>query len=322
MTENIIQSPLFDEIRTYITQTNEKDQIFLYVPYIQTKILSKLVENLDNKITIITTWEPNDLLTGSSELELFPFCKQNKMTLYINNKIHLKVYSVGNESAIIASGNISHSGLMPGGNFECGAFIEKLSSSNRLYFEKMRNSANLVDDKFYQSLLEWYEKQSKETPKQIKLEDIITISVRENFLISALPMTKDVDDLVNGYEKITSGSEPSDDSEISACIYHDLVNYGIDPGLTKEEFLKKLKIQFFAHPFIQKIDEFIVNNEAFFGRIKEWVQTNCTDVPVPRAWELTGNVQTLYDWFEKLGNGEYVIDVPRSHSQRITKVKP
>jgi len=82
-----------------------------------------------------------------------------------------------------------------------------------------------------------------------------------------------------------------------------------------------LKKKFFEHPFIQKIDEFIVNNEGFFGRIKEWVQTNCTDVPVPRRWELTGNVQTLYDWFEKLGDGEYEIDVPHSHSQKITKVK-
>ena len=87
----------------------------------------------------------------------------------------------------------------------------------------------------------------------------------------------------------------------------------------EDQFLKKLKIQFFAHPFIQKIDEFI-NPEAYFGSIKEWVQNNCTDVPVPSRRELTGNVQVLYDWFEKLGDGKYVIDVPGSHSQRITKV--
>jgi len=316
---NLIQSPLFEEIKNYLTQSNKDEQIFLYVPYIQTKILSKLVENLDHKITIITTWEPNDLLTGSSELKLYPFCKENKITLYVNNKIHLKVYSVGLESAIITSGNISHSGLMPGGNFECGVIIDKLSSADRLYFEKIRTSANLVDDEFYAPLLEWYEKQSKEIPKHIKLEEIVLISIRENFLISALPMTKDVNDLVKGYEKINSGLEPSDDSEITACIYHDLANYGIDTGLTKGEFLKKLKIQFFLHPFIQKIDEFIAP-EAYFGNIKEWVQSNCIDVPVPSRRELTGNVQVLYDWFEKLGDGKYIVDVPGEHSQRIRKV--
>jgi len=316
----MLHSPLFEKIREYLIKAKEDDHIFLYVPYIKTKILEKLVEKLDSKIIIVTTWSPNNLLIGSSELELYSFCKENKITLYIHNKIHLKVYSVNLESAIIASGNISHNGLMSDGNYEVGAFLEILSSEDRLYFEKIRNEATLVNDEIYQQLQEWYDKQSKKISKEIKLEDIISIPKKENFLISALPMTRDVDDLVEGYEKITLGLEPSKDSEMSACIYHDLANYNIESELSKEKFLKKLKIQFFAHPFIQKIDEFI-NPEAYFGKIKEWVQNNCTDVPVPSRRELTGNVQVLYDWFEKLGDGKYVIDVPGSHSQRITKVK-
>ena len=35
---------------------------------------------------------------------------------------------------------------------------------------------------------------------------------------------------------------------------------------------------------------------------------------------MTENVQALYDWFEKLGDGKYIIDVPREHSQRIRKI--
>ena len=50
-------------------------------------------------------------------------------------------------------------------------------------------------------------------------------------------MTKDVNDLLSGYEKINSGLEPSDDSETTACIYHDLANYEIESGLSKEEFI-------------------------------------------------------------------------------------
>jgi len=315
---NMIKSPLFKKIREHLIQAKKDDQIFLYVPYIKTKILSKLIEDIQNKITIITTWHPNDLLAGSSELELYTFCKENNITLYINNKIHLKVYSINLESGIIASGNISHNGLMPHGNYEVGAFLEKFSSEDRLFFEKIRKEATLVDDEIHQQLQEWYEKQTKEIPKEIKLEDIISIPKKDNFLISALPMTRDVNDFVEGYEKITLGLEPSEDAETSACIFHDLANYNIEPGLSKEEFLKKLKIQFFAHPFIQKIDEFI-NPEAYFGSIKEWVQSNCTDVPVPSRRELTGNVQVLYDWFEKLGDGKYVKDRP-NYSERLTKI--
>ena len=132
-------------------------------------------------------------------------------------------------------------------------------------------------------------------------------------------MTRNVDDLIKGYENINSELKPSDNDETTDCIYHDLSTYDIEPGLSQEEFLKKLKFQFFAHPFVKKIDEFI-NPEAYFGRVKEWVQKNCTTVPLPRRWELTENVQTLYDWFVKLGDGKYVVDAP-NHSQRIRKIR-
>jgi len=70
---------------------------------------------------------------------------------------------------------------------------------------------------------------------------------------------------------------------------------------------------------LKKIDQFL-NPSAQFGQIKEWVQNNCHDVPIPSRRELTGNVQVLFEWFEKLGDGKYVVDVPGEHSQRLTKI--
>jgi len=320
MTDKLLQPPLLEKIRNYLLQADESQQIFLYVPYIKTNVLSKLVKDLENKITIITTWHMNDLLSplGSSELELYPFCKENDIALYINNKIHLKVYSVALESVIVATGNISNRGL-EGGHEECAVLVNELSNTDRLFFEKIRNEATYVDDDIYQKHLERYEELVNEVPKQIEYEDLIIVPKKDHFLKSALPMTRNIDDLIKGYENINSELKPSDNDETTDCIYHDLTTYDIEPGLSQEEFLKKLKIQFFIHPFIKKIDEFI-NPEAYFGRVKEWVQKNCTTVPLPRRWELTENVQILYDWFVKLGDGKYVVDAP-NHSQRIRKIR-
>lgn len=312
------KTPLFNEIKQYF-QNNPNSKIFIIVPFIKTKILEKLLEHLQSKIIIITTWHPNDLLAGSSELELYQFCKENNITLYINNKIHLKVYSVNFNTAIISSGNISQKGLMPNGNYEVGVLVEKLSNEDRLYFEKIRNEAILVDDEIYCQYKEWYDKQPKETPKEIKLEEIISMPQKDYFLRSALPMTREIDELIDGYVKINSGLEPSNDSIKSACIYHDLANYQLEIGFTKEEFVKKLKMQFFSHPFIKKIDEFIAP-EAYWGSIRIWVRDHCTDVPLPRPWELTDNVQILYNWFIELGDGKYVKDVPGARSERIRKI--
>lgn len=320
MTQNLIHNPLFEDIKDYLNSSEDYDTVYLIVPYIKTTILKKLIDEITCKIVIITNWETQNLLAGSSELELYPFCKKQNITLYINKKIHLKVYSIGLESAILATGNISQRGLLPEGNYECGVFVEKLSNNDVLTFEKIRNEAILMSDKIYEKLLEWYKKQPKEQTKQNEFDKIMTLPVKDHFLISALPMTRDVFELVEEYEKMNLGLELSCDQETRSCIFHDLANYNIELGLSKEDFLKILKINFFLHPFIQKIDEFI-SPEAYFGSIKEWIQNNCTDVPIPSRRELTGNVQVLYDWFEKLGDRKYVVDVPGAHSQRIRKTK-
>lgn len=316
----LLHNPLFEKIREYLRQHDSENQIiFLFVPYIKTAVLEKLLDGIQSKAVVVTTWKPRDIQLGSSDLSLYPFCKERKIALYINEKIHLKVYSVGLESAVLATGNISNRGMMSGGSYEAGTIIENLTNEDRWYFENIRREARLVDDTMYMELKEWSEKNQIELPEQIQLDDIISKPRQDDFLISALPMTKNVDKLVSGYRRISMGEEPSENQETVACIFHDLANYGIKPGMSESEFIQVLSSRFFAHPFIKKIDEFIAP-EAYFGSTKVWIQNNCTDVPIPSRRDLTENVQVLLEWFEKLGNGRYVIDRPR-HSQRIRKIK-
>ncbi len=316
---DLYHSPLFENIRDYLSKCGSDETIFLFVPYIKTKILDKLLDGIQNRIVVVTTWNPKDIQFGSSELALYPYCKERNIALYVSENMHLKVYSIGLESAILATGNISHRGLLPDGNYEAATVLEHLTNDDRLFFEKIRREARLVDDAMYDELKKWSEDNQIDLPKQVALEDIISSPKKDDFLISALPMTRSVDDLVLGYKRMSAGQVPSDDSEITACIFHDLANYGIAVGLSESEFIQELSVKFFAHPFIKKIDKFI-SPEAYFGRIKEWVQNNCTDVPVPSRRELTGNVQVLLEWFEKLGNGRYQIDIPGTRSQRIRRL--
>lgn len=314
----LYHSPLFEHIRKYLQESHENETIFLFVPYVRTKVLGKLLDGVKNRTVLVTTWKPRDIQFGSSELSLYSFCRERGIALYVSRNIHLKVYSVGLSSAILATGNVSQSGLLPRGNYEAGTMIKPLTNEDRLFFEKIRREARLVDDKMYEELKEWSEKNKADLPEEASLEDIISKPKRDYFLISALPMTKNVEDLVSGYRRICSGKPPSDDPETAACVFHDLANYGIEPGMSESKFRQELSSRFFAHPFIQKINEFIAP-EAYFGSIKEWIQNNCTDVPVPSRRKLTGNVQVLLEWFVRLGNKKYVVDVPGSHSQRIRK---
>tara|TARA_Y100001936_G_scaffold131598_1_gene128658 strand:+ start:4552 stop:5541 length:990 start_codon:yes stop_codon:yes gene_type:complete len=318
MNTNLIKSPLFEKIRNYLLNAEKEKTIFLYVPFIKSKIFEKLIDGISNKIIVITDWSPKNLIDASSELELYPICKEKRITLYHNERIHLKVFSIGLESMILSTGNISNRGLMPNGSIELANQIESINVDDRLYLEIIRKESRIIDDSVYQTLLDW----QKNNPPKFHIEKQFPIFEKplteDDFLIAALPMTRNINTLQSSYEKLSSNLSPNDDDEITNCVYHDLANYEIPLGLSNDEFLNLLKKQFFAHPFIKKIDQFL-EPDAHFGRIKEWIQKNCHDVPIPSRRELTGNVQVLFEWFVVLGDGKYVKDVPGTHSERLTK---
>jgi hypothetical protein len=58
-----------------------------------------------------------------------------------------------------------------------------------------------------------------------------------------------------------------------------------------------------------------------FGGVKQWIQENCTDVPVPSRRELSGNIQVLYKWIVGLSDGKYEVNIPGEHSEVISKIK-
>ena len=319
MEHDLIQPPLLDEIKKYLNQIKNNEKIHLFVPYIKTKSLEKLIDGINNEIIIVTNWKENNFLTGSAELSLYPFCNEKGIKLYNNEKIHLKVYSINLDSMILATGNISQRGLMPNGNLELGTLIEKISHKDRQFFEQIIQDSQIIDEELYRSR----EKYLEENPPFKELIEPITVEKdpKDEFLISALPMTRNIAILKNSYDKLNRNMPASNDQEINGCVDADLENYGIPLQLSPDEFEKLLKKKFFEHPFIQRIAQFLTPCGQF-GEIKQWIQDNCADVPIPSRRELTGNVQVLLEWFVKLGDGTYEMDVPGAHSQRLCKIIP
>ena len=111
-------------IRKYFRGSRPDETIFLFVPYVKTGVLESLLEGIPNRMVIVTTWEPEDIQDGSSELSLYPFCQRRDITLYVSQGLHLKAYSVGLSSAILATGNVSRRGLLPGGNYEAATKLD------------------------------------------------------------------------------------------------------------------------------------------------------------------------------------------------------
>jgi hypothetical protein len=289
--------------------------IKIYVPYVKLVTLRPLIEERDNIIAVFVRWEPRDLLHGSSDLEIYPYLKSKGIALYRNPRLHLKAYIDDYKRCFLTSANISSRALnLPpysGYNYEIGTIVEDLAISERYYFHVIEKESMLINDVVYNQIKDQLPIKMVSFPNEDDFQ-INTSSFDKEFLLSSLPMSFSVDILCSFY----ATNKYEDDIELN-CALHDLAIYQIPFNLTGTEFIQKLTESFFAQSFIKKFLEYVDSSgEIYFGAAKLWIHSNCADVPLPRRWEITENIQILYRWIVQLGNGRYAVDRPH-YSERL-----
>lgn len=289
--------------------------IYIYTAYIRLETLTTLIESSDNVKAVFVRWEPKDLITGASELEIYPYLKSKGISLFRNPRIHLKAYLDDFKRCFLTSANISSRALnLPpylNFNFEIGTIVENLDIEDRLYFNIIESDSILITDNIYNQLKVQLPEKKKEFPNEADFYIKIEVPDKD-FLISSLPLTNSVEILYRFYE----AKEFINQTELN-CFLHDLALYKIPLGLSPSEFRQKLSESFFSQKFIKGfLENMEKNGEIYFGTAKEWIHKNCADVPLPRRWEITENIQILYRWIVELGNGDYEVDRP-NYSERL-----
>ncbi|MDB4902211.1 MAG: hypothetical protein JWQ63_1492 [Mucilaginibacter sp.] len=307
---------LFNELSVFI---NGADNLSIYVPYIKLQPLKALIDNHSSVKTVVVRWEPRDLITGASDLEIYSYLKEKGITLYRNPRVHLKAFVHDGERAFFGSANISQRALnnppLLNYNYELATVVENLGLDERLYFNLIEAESVLITDLIYEQIKSQLPEKIASFPKESDF-DIAIQYPDKNYSISSLPMTYNVETLYRIYET----HEGLHEVELS-CSLHDLALYNLPLGLPLDEFKKQLKVSFFNHPFIREFLRNVDNEgEIYFGGAKDWIHRNCSDVPTPRKWEITENIQILYRWITALGEGIYQMDRP-SHSERLFLIK-
>jgi hypothetical protein len=303
------------KLREYISNSKE---LFIFSPYIKFETLKALIDNQENVKAVFVRWETKDLILGSSDLEIYPYLKDKGITLYRNSRLHLKAYLDEYKNCFLTSANISSRALnlpsFSSYNYEIGTTVGNLGFEERLYFKIIESDSIVITENIYKQIKEQILEKKIEFPDELDF-DLMLEAPDKYFLVSSLPMTYSVEALCRIYEN----KDYINDIELN-CVLHDLALYKIPLGLSPIELRQKLHETFFSHKFIKCfLENLELSGQIYFGTAKEWIHKNCADVPTPRKWEITENIQILYRWIVSLSNGKYQVDRP-NYSERLFKV--
>lgn len=298
------------------------EEISVFSAYVRTEQLNEL--NRENKINrIIVRWEIRDLHQGASDLDLYQYCKNNKIALYRNTRIHLKCLLNNRDEIFLGSANVTGRGIGERENmfnFELNSLSEEADFYDVLYLDKIVSKSEYVTEELFQDIkskvesLEDFKNQEEEYQKV----DIMTKKKESDyFLISELPMYRDVKGLYQAAKNIDELS-PLD----RRCVSHDLATYDLSISKNEEQFYSDLRQVFNSHKFIVGLKKRIKEDRRgkrslHYGGVVRWITENTTTVPTPISWELKKQqiVNILYEWICFL-DSEFVVERP-GHSEII-----
>lgn len=295
------------------------EELVLLCAYVKTNQIIEL--NKANKFqAIVVRWEIEDLVKGASDLSLFDYCNENKIALFRNTRLHMKVLWDYKGNLISGSANFTNKGIGEIGNYnyELNTLVKSIEFEDALYLQHVIRDSEYVDDQLFQKIEKCISDSEIENNKIVELP---TVRKRSDFfLISELPQAESPAIL---YDMRTRKDSLTENEK--HILIHDLILYDVVSIENESDFLTQLEYQFNNHPFIISFKEAIVNSNfdridrrgsMNFGMVRIWFAQNTTTVPTPRPYELSEFIRILYTWI-CFFDEEFTWSIPGGHSQVI-----
>lgn len=311
MADRLFWTPIHSAIEELI-DNNGESVILIISPFIRLEAL-RIFINRPNKCTaVIARWRPSDVLSGVSDIEIYPFLKENGIALYLHDNIHLKLYIFESNKAFNTSGNLTMKGFgyCDNANIETGNMVSISDDDWYKIYELIENSYQ-VDDLVYEK----YKKFVSENKEKYKFEpldfDIKDFKIKQ-FTLHSFPATETPELFLKYYKNRSLISS----NEGYRRYIHDIAIFHVPYDLSYENAIKHLKTELNKNPFMNHFMQYLKAEKSLrFGAVNEWIHNKCEDVPLPYRWELKENTSILYDWLSFF-NDEISWDRP-NHSQVI-----
>jgi hypothetical protein len=146
-------SELFNLLNSEIQKA--KNEVFIAAPYVKTGIVEKIdfPEELAVKVTFVCRWKLDDVLTGATDIGVYPLLRDQGIRVLLHPNFHAKYYRSDNR-ILMGSANLTSNGLMDDETTSLEALTFLLENSATVNFESklIRESVEL-DDELYSEYL-------------------------------------------------------------------------------------------------------------------------------------------------------------------------
>tara|TARA_B110001452_G_scaffold78339_1_gene63876 strand:- start:55 stop:993 length:939 start_codon:yes stop_codon:yes gene_type:complete len=307
----LISSELFELISEEISSTKHGRILFIS-PYITTSTLIELAKQISDErhVVVVTSWDEMNLLQGSSNLDLYPFCDSRGWDLKILNNLHAKAYAVEPSVLFIGSANLTRRGLLDKEptNHELLYKINQPSREDWYRIEEILTKSRTVTEDLFTQYTDWLANQ-QELPALPPISPFVETGNEQG---AWMPLTFSPSDV---WVLLQSKHSTKQLVEIAQT---DLEHLSVLLSSSQEQFMKDTAKQYFSHSTVKAICDEIGSEWMRFGAIKQIVSELFRETDTDRD-TITQYVRAFYQWVEELDKEEtFEFGIPR-HSQLIRR---
>ena len=143
----LVWSPTYEYIVERLR--HHKQLRLLVAPFIKLDALERLLGACQDTsgLSVIVRWSAADIVAGVSDLDVYPFLRDQRVPLYLHSRIHLKLFTFNDSVGFHTSGNVTQRGLglHSEHNIEIGCQVELTYGDWAKIYELLNQSSRVTD---------------------------------------------------------------------------------------------------------------------------------------------------------------------------------
>lgn len=284
--------------------------------YVTTPGIEWVLDRLNSSVSscrVLARWDPNDLVSGASDLEAFDRVRRIGGRFFVLPNLHAKLILVDNKQLFVGSANVTGLGLklVPGANQEIGVtftasshdvstvdvmFAEAIEITPILYNEFLEHVQNFIGATRPTMANQWPAELARKLhtrPQKLWVAELLWSAKPQTLIESALK------------------------HELSEAALHDISLLGLEADMLLDH--ATLAQRFLnSRPWGWLLARLLEENshELSFGRLSELLHNALIDDPKPYRKDVKQLVANLLGWVQEFGRPTAIID-RSSYSERV-----